>query len=70
MRRTPGGPVYDRQEFDEVMIFPPFEGGDPNVHYHRGNRPFIREQLYNHFQNEKYRGNSLPRFSITGTCIY
>ncbi|KDQ20882.1 hypothetical protein BOTBODRAFT_169589 [Botryobasidium botryosum FD-172 SS1] len=64
MRRTSRGPIFDRQEPDEPILFLPATP-DASETYNRHNRPYLRELLYNHFQVEKYRDWwSLPREAI------
>ncbi|VDC04907.1 unnamed protein product [Peniophora sp. CBMAI 1063] len=53
MRRTRGGPVVERFEPVDYTLIPatiPHEGWV----YSQGNRPWIRELMYNHYQGEKY----------------
>jgi hypothetical protein len=53
MRRERGGPVVERIEPLEQIIVPaaaPLDGWG----YNPGNRPWIREALYAHYQGEKY----------------
>ena len=53
MRRTRGGPVTERIEPVEHILIPatvPHEGWV----YSNGNRPWLREYMYNHYQGEKY----------------
>ena len=53
-RQVPGGPIFDRQEEDEVPLFLPPTPSDAFKNRH--SRPFLQEMLYNHFQVEKYQG--------------
>lgn len=57
MRRAPNGPVTERFEPEHPLLVrvPPGKE-DTNAQYSTGNRPWLREGLYNHFQHEKYRG--------------
>ena len=53
MRRTRGGPVVERFEPVDYTLVPatiPHEGWV----YSQGNRPWVREFMYNHYQGEKY----------------
>ncbi|KAF9528932.1 hypothetical protein CPB83DRAFT_893901 [Crepidotus variabilis] len=51
-RRVAGGPIFDRQEDDQIVLFPP---SIPSDSFHnRHNRPYLQEMLYNHYQAEKY----------------
>lgn len=60
MRRAPNGPVTERIEPEHPLLVrvPPGKE-DMNTQYNTGNRPWLREGLYNHFQHEKYRGTSI-----------
>ena len=68
MRRAPRGPISERIEPERPLLVPvPPENTDMNAQYSTGNRPWLREGLYNHFQHEKYRGAYL--FSIHSWAV-
>ncbi|KZV70269.1 hypothetical protein PENSPDRAFT_651666 [Peniophora sp. CONT] len=71
-RTNPAGPVTERFEpIQKDMILEPLAPiGD--WHYSEHNRPWLRESLYNHFQNEKYsKWWTLPDRSLRdGEVLY